>query len=308
MPAGVPLDQSCFLTKTIDKLLADFMSLPNLNALKMFDAAARHLNFRLASEELNLTQGAVAQQVRNLEETLGIKLFIRLARGLSLTKPGATYHREIRKALDIIDTATADLHPTPSAVTLSLPPSLAAKWLVPRLADFSTSHPDITLRTHASADVTDLRRDGIDLAIRQGPAPTDATLSTRPLAPLNLVAIASPAYLANHPTPQNLADFATHKLIEDSHAHWQTLFQTTGHPRLVDLLTFNQTALAIDAATNGQGITIAPRLLVQEALKTGLLSTIWTPPKSPDAFHILHPQPRHPARDTVINWLQSQVT
>lgn len=281
---------------------------PNLNALKMFDAAARHLNFRLAAEELNLTQGAVAQQVRNLEESLEIKLFTRLARGLSLTDTGAIYHRDIRKALDIIDTATADLHPAPSAVTLSLPPSLAAKWLVPRLAEFSSAHPDITLRTHASAERTDLRRDGIDLAIRQGPTPTGANLKTQLLAPLYLIAIASPAYLADKAAPTTLTDFATHKLIEDSHAHWQTLFKTDFLARPDNLLIFNQTALAIDAATNGQGITIAPRLLVQDALKTGLLTTVWTPPESPDAFHILHPQTRHPARDKVINWLQSQLT
>ncbi|SFK96662.1 LysR substrate-binding domain-containing protein [Shimia haliotis] len=282
------------------------MSLPNLNALKMFDAAARHLNFRLASEELNLTQGAVAQQVRNLEESLKNKLFLRLARGLELTDSGARYHQEIRKALEIIDTATRDLRPAKGAVTLSLPPSLAAKWLVPRLASFADKHPEITLRTHASARRSDLRRDGIDLAIRQGPPPKDPSLHAQRLAPLDLIAVTSPAYLANHGAPKSLADFASHKLIEDSHAHWQTLFESDGMPRPEGLFTFNQTALAIDAATNGQGITIAPRLLVQDALSTGLLSVIWTPPASDHAFHILHPKTRQPERDTVIAWLLSE--
>ncbi len=284
------------------------MPLPNLNALKMFDAAARHLNFRLAAEEVNLTQGAVAQQVRNLEEQLNIKLFNRLARGLSLTEIGAQYHRDIRKALDTIETATSDLHPAASAVTLTLPPSLAAKWLVPRLATFSAAHPDITLSTHASADVTDLRRDGIDLAIRQGPKPSDATLTIRELAPLSLLAVASPAYMSGLTHPETLADFATHKLVEDSHGHWQTLFKTDFRPRPKGLFTFNQTALAIDAATNGQGVAIAPRLFVQDALTSGLLIVIWTPPPSAHAFHILHPKTRHPARDTVVDWLLASVS
>ncbi|WP_132861166.1 LysR substrate-binding domain-containing protein [Shimia isoporae] len=281
---------------------------PNLNALRMFDAAARHLNFRLASEELNLTQGAVAQQVRNLEESLRVKLFSRLARGLSLTDAGATYHVEVRKALDIIDIATADLHPAPRAVTLSLPPSLAAKWLVPRLTAFTDACPDITLRTHASAEVSDLRRDGIDLAIRQGPIPKDPGMVIRRLADLNLIAVASPAYLAPHSRPQHLPDFSAHKLIEDSHAHWRALMSANSLPNPASLLSFNQTALAIDAATNGQGITIAPKLLVQEALETGLLETVWTPPASFEAFHILHPKSRHPARDQVIDWLLQNVS
>ncbi|HEU00956.1 MAG TPA: LysR family transcriptional regulator, partial [Aurantimonas coralicida] len=92
------------------------MRTPNLNALRMFDAAARHLNFRLAAEELNLTQGAVAQQVRRLEADLGQVLFHRKARGLALTETGESYHRPIFRALAIIDDATGKLRPE----TLSL--------------------------------------------------------------------------------------------------------------------------------------------------------------------------------------------
>lgn len=144
------------------------MRAPKLNALRMFDAAARHGSFRTAAEELHLTQGAVAQQVRGLEADLGVALFERKARGLSPTAEGARYHDAVRRALGIIDRATQALRPADTAVRLSVPPSFASKWLVPRLAGFAAAHPDILLDTTASETLTDFRRDGIDLAVRQG--------------------------------------------------------------------------------------------------------------------------------------------
>ena len=109
----------------------------------MFDAAARHLNFRLAAEELHLTQGAVAQQVRRLEADLGLSLFHRKARGLALTEIGRGYHISVRRALAIIDDATHKLRPQNTLVTLSVTMALASRWLVPRLGAFSRSNPDI---------------------------------------------------------------------------------------------------------------------------------------------------------------------
>ena len=103
------------------------MRTPSLNALRMFDAAARHLNFTLAAEELHLTQGAVAQQVRRLESELGFKLFERRARGLAFTEVGRRYHAPVRRALAIIDDATRKLRPESTRVTLSVTPSFASK-------------------------------------------------------------------------------------------------------------------------------------------------------------------------------------
>ncbi len=279
---------------------------PNLNTLKMFDAAARHLNFRLASQELNLTQGAVAQQVRQLENSINTKLFERLPRGLALTDTGHEFHAEIRRALDIIDTATARLVPASHSVTLSVPPSLAAKWLVPRLTDFAKIHPDITLQTHASADVSDFRRDGIDLAIRQGPPPSDESVVSTLLAPINLMAVASPAYIGPTSVPKELGDLAQHQLIEDGHRRWEALFLDNQLQTPARKLSFNQTALAIDAAVNGQGVAIAPQLLIQDALDQGLLRPFWTPPAPVECFTLLHPRSRHPARTKVIKWLLDQ--
>jgi len=165
------------------------MRLPNLNALRMFDAAARHLNFRYAAEELHLTQGAVAQQVRKLEADLGKTLFKREARGLSLTADGATLHRPIRQAMTLIEDGVAQLVPDAFKVTLSVTPSFAAKWLIPRIGQFEAENPQIELNIQASEALTHFSTDGVDLAIRQGTPPFGKTLSYTKLAPLDLTMV-----------------------------------------------------------------------------------------------------------------------
>src|SRR5580700_3554040 len=128
--------------------------LPPLNALRAFEASARHLNFRLAAEELGVTQGAVAQHVRGLEADLAIKLFDRLPRTLALTGPGRSYAAQLRRAFDLMMQATAALRPEPLRLTISVSPTFASKWLIPRLPDFTTAHPEIELQILASESLS----------------------------------------------------------------------------------------------------------------------------------------------------------
>ncbi|MEO9461112.1 MAG: LysR substrate-binding domain-containing protein, partial [Marinomonas sp.] len=286
--------------QTVENLQASLMRKPLLNSLRMFDAAARHGNFRLAADELNLTQGAVAQQVRKLEADLGQPLFTRLPRGLELTNSGARYHRDIRKALDLIDRATEALRPDTTNVTLSVPPSLATKWLVPRLAQFAETHPFITLDLSASEALTDFRRDAVDLAIRQGATPREEGLNVHRLASLDLCAVASPSYQMSGQAIEDIQDFSDHKLIQDGHRHWTRMFQSRDLAPPTVALSFNQTALAIDAAMAGQGIAMAPRLLVSDTMMNGNLVEIWRAPHNADAYYIVHPNRDHPARDNVV--------
>ena len=183
------------------------MRLPNLNGVRAFECAARHLNFRLAAEELNLTQGAVAQQVRNLEASLGQKLFVRKPRGLELTDKGAAYFTEIHAALTRIAQATVQLAPVSRSVVLSVPPSFASMWLMPRLAEFEALHPDIELQVIASEALSDFDTDSVDLVVRQAAPPFAPNLKSVLLAPLNLVAVASPAYLETAPPAGKLRGF-----------------------------------------------------------------------------------------------------
>lgn len=281
------------------------MRKPPLNALRMFDAAARHGSFRLAAEEVNLTQGAVAQQVRKLEEQLGLLLFSRLPRGVALTEAGALYHGEIRRALEIIDQATEALHPETDTVVLSVPPSLASKWIVPRLVQFAADHPEIALDLRASERLTDFSRDKVDIAIRQGRMTGEKGLVTTPLAPLDLCAVASPI-LVEGGRFDGLDDFSGQRLIEDGHRHWTALFAKANGPQPLIALSFNQTALAIDAALAGQGIALSPRLLVRDALAAGQLRDLWQVTTPDEGYYLLYPDRRHPARDTVTGWLLAQ--
>ncbi|NKW92144.1 LysR family transcriptional regulator [Rhodobacteraceae bacterium R_SAG9] len=275
----------------------------NLNSLSMFVAAAQHGSFRRAAEALHLTQGAVAQQVRNLEKQTQTQLFHRLPQGLSLTDEGRAYHETVAAALHQIETATQALKPPTQTITLSVPPSLASKWLVPRLANFAAKHPDISLHIHASETRTDFAKDPVDIAIRQGQHPAEPNTHCEQLAPLDLVAVTIPS---TNTTPRSLAETVALPLIEDGHNRWKSLCEDKGLPYPDTVLSFNQTALAIDAAITGQGVTLAPRLLVQDALNQGHLTVLWQHPEAKEAYHLLHPTSRHRQRKAVVSWLKQE--
>lgn len=285
------------------------MSLPNLKALKMFDAAARHSNFRLAAEELNLTQGAVAQQVRRLEGDLGVRLFHRKARGLLLTEDGRRYHTPVRRALALIENATQQLRREGKRIVLSVPPSFAAKWLVPRMKDLSTALPGLDIQIVASETLADFTSDGVDLAVRQGGFPSGPGLAVRRLCPIHLCAVASPGYAERIDPIRRIEDFCNYTLIQDSHFHWDKLFQTSGIEPGQRFVQLNQTALAMDAASNGQGIALVPRLFLQGERRRHSLLEIWSDAsRNESGFYIVWLRDAKPsvAREAVIDWLLSQ--
>lgn len=283
------------------------MRLPNLNGVRAFECAARHLNFRLAAVELNLTQGAVAQQVRKLEASLGQKLFVRKARGLELTDKGAAYFSEIHAGLSRIAQATARLAPATRTAVLSVPPSFAAKWLMPRLADFEARFPDIDLQIIASEQLADFTHDGVDLAVRLASPPFAKGLTARLLSPLNRVAVASTGYAADNPAVEAIPDFRAHRLLEDGHRPWRRLFADLGIELPARVRSFNQTALAIEAALSGRGVAIAPSLLVDAEVAAGDLQVLWRDAAKADiGYYVVSPateQPRASPVSVVRDWL-----
>ncbi|MEM8812116.1 MAG: LysR substrate-binding domain-containing protein [Pseudomonadota bacterium] len=286
------------------------MDLPNLNALRTFEAAARHLNFRRAAEELNVTQGAVAQQVRRLEADLGHRLFRRQARGLSLTEIGQDYHEQIAQGLGLIRQATRSLPAKTQRLTLSVTPSIASKWLVPRLSRFSEIHPAIELNVIASEDLANFAADDVDLAIRQGLSQTASKTQSRLLAPLNLQAVCSPAYAARNHSALERRDFASLHLIQDGHRHWERILLGAKAPAKRPIMQFNQSALAIDAAVEGQGLALAPALLITAERSDSRLVTVWREDTDDGlGFHIVHPIPvrRQSALPALIEWLMDEV-
>lgn len=294
---------------------------PNLKALKMFNVAAMHLNFRLAAEALHLTQGAVAQQVRQLESDLGVKLFHRQARGLALTERGEQYHQAINHALSIIETATQRVTTPDNRVTVSTTPSMAAKWLVPRLTRFERQHPDIEMYIVASEKVINLQTDGVDIAVRFGRAPFDQSLDAEHLVSITLLAVCSKAYATTHYQLDTEADsdeftvddpksFVIQKLIQDSHGHWDEWFREMNLQPARRMLRFNQTSLAIDAAINGQGVTLVPSILVQDHLEQGHLVSLWQHMVDNGFGYYLVSQksqtPPEPAVEAVRQWLREE--
>ena len=242
--------------------------LPPLNALRAFDVAGRKLNFRAAADELGVTQGAVAQQVRLLEKHLGVPLFHRLPRGVALTAHGATYLAEVNRAFGILTEATGQLAARSDAVTISVTPTFATKLLIPRLADLAKSLPGIEPRIIATEALSDFDRDRVDLAVRLTRPPFPAGLEARLLFQQELIAVASPQLVGATPLPLSPDHLRGLPLLHDAQNFWPLFFGTTGSlPGTV----FNQTTLALDAAMAGQGIALACRAFAQADLNSGRL-------------------------------------
>jgi LysR family glycine cleavage system transcriptional activator len=288
--------------------------LPSLNALRAFEAASRHLNFRLAAEELGVTQGAVAQQVRGLEAELGMKLFERHPRALSLTDNGRRYAGGVRRAFEMLAEATQTLRPEPLRLTISVTPTFASKWLIPRLPAFLEAHPDIDLRILATDRLSQFHADAVDLAVRYGRPPWGSGLIVEPLFDEVQIAVASPSAIASAGHPGETASLQGHALLHDAHNAWSQ-FLELALPN-VTLSTaknvrFNQTALAIDAAVAGQGLALAHRDFVATDLAAGRLVRLFdTELRTGAGFFIVYPRrSRHAAQiANVHEWLLRQAT
>lgn len=251
------------------------MKIPSLNGLRAFEVSARHLNFRLAAEELSVTQGAVAQKVRALEKEIGIHLFDRLPRGLALTSAGTIYAEKMHAIFSQISEATENIKPQPMQLTLSVTPTFASKWLLPRLPDFTKAHPDIDLIILATDRLSNLATDNVDIALRYSAPPFSKELNAVKFLDHSLVAAASPILLTKIGDPQVKDNFVQYQLLHDIHDAWPQFIDTffdAPHPNIRRNLHFNQTSLAIDAALAGQGIVLTSFGFIKQDLDAGRLA------------------------------------
>jgi LysR family glycine cleavage system transcriptional activator len=286
-----------------------FLRLPPLNALRAFEASARHLNFRLAAHELNVTQGAVAQHIRGLEASLGARLFERLPRGLALTDEGRAYMPNIRRAFELISEATQLLRPEPARLTISVTPTFAAKWLIPKLPDFVAHNPLVDLRILASESLSSFHADGVDIAVRQGQPPFGPGLIVDLLFAQQLIAVCSPALLATGAGEIAPEVIQHHMLLHDAHNLWPEFMEKAlglKMPVEAKRMRFNQTALAVDAAIAGQGIALASRFLVAADLAAGrLVQPVAAEMRGTHDFHVVMPRKQRHAEpaQAVRQWL-----
>jgi LysR family transcriptional regulator, glycine cleavage system transcriptional activator len=250
--------------------------LPPLNNLKTFEAAARHESFTRAAEELCVTQGAVSQQVKALEEGLGIRLFNRERQRLIITEAGRDYLVVVRDALDRIAIGTERLLQRQNAgvLTVSTSPDFAAKWLVHRLGHFAEAHSGIDLRVSATMHHVDFAREEVDLAVRHGDGNWPG-LDAVQLSAEQLFAVCSPKLLEGRRRLSKPADLLKLPLIHlDNRQDWTKWLRVVGvdEGEITHGPVLNRASMVIDAAINGQGVALARTTLAAWDLINGRLA------------------------------------
>ncbi|MEE8248257.1 MAG: transcriptional regulator GcvA [Alphaproteobacteria bacterium] len=249
--------------------------LPPLNALRAFEAAARHLSFTRAAQELNVTQAAVSHQVKALEERLGVKLFHRRNRALLLSEAGQAYLPPLRDAFDGLAAATERVlaRDSSGALTVSALNSFAATWLVPRLKRFRELHADIEVRLTASDHLVDFAREDVDIAIRYGRGEWPGLRADRFLTE-DIFPVCSPALLGGAQPLRRPGDLRHHTLLhDDMRESWRMWLLAAG----VDDIDayrgpgFSHSNLVTRAAIDAQGVALGRSALVQAELEAGTL-------------------------------------
>ncbi|WP_280152220.1 transcriptional regulator GcvA [Piscinibacter sp. XHJ-5] len=296
-------------------------ALPPLNALRAFEAAARHRNFARAAHELHVTPGALSHQIRGLERLLGVALFERRARGVLLTSAGRTLHPGLLSAFALIRESVEALRASASSgvLVVSTPPGFTSKWLAPRLHRFAQAHPEVELRIASSAAYANFAADGIDAAVRNVPEETGIApaLDSEKLIDDRLVVVGSPELVAR--MGRSRRDVRQTPLIHDDQLAgrpevptWSDWFRVAGVPP-VDVrrgLRFSSAEHAIGAAIQGAGLLLTHTLLAHDELASGrLVAPLDVVVPTGRAYFLVHPKARRPrpALEAFRHWLRTEM-
>jgi LysR family transcriptional regulator, glycine cleavage system transcriptional activator len=250
------------------------MSRLPLHTLPAFRTIARLQNLRLAADELHLTHSALSQQVKLLEEQTGVRLFDRVGRRLRLNDAGRALQRSVEAALQQLDdglrAAAAVAGGNGQPLRLTVLPSFAQRWLLPRMARWRKAHPDISLELHATPQVVDLQREGFHVAVRQGAGPWRGLVAERLLSNSPLIAVASPD-MAERLRGLPLRALADQPLLGPAD-WWQRWLALDGcRCKVRPVADFNDAGHMLQAAEQGVGIALTRTLLAADALRDGRL-------------------------------------
>ena len=293
------------------------LRLPPLPPLRAFEAAARHGSFQRAGEELHVSAGAIAHQVKQLEAWLGVVLFRRLARGVVLSAAGQRYAEGLRPLLN----ALADLSDVlreqgdERVVTVTSVPSLVTNWLMPRLGRLREQHPAIELRVLASIHAVDFQHEGVDVAIRLGAGPYPG-LKAEVLMDEWFSAVCSPAFRAAAEIRRPV-DLLRYPLLHDEaesripdEINWPRWLRAFGVAySATPGPSFSHTYLTLEAAANGQGVAIAAEPLIESHLAAGRLVRLFAQRlQGPYRFHLVRPPDPHPRPlvQAFCEWIKSE--
>ncbi|MDX1512292.1 MAG: transcriptional regulator GcvA [Gammaproteobacteria bacterium] len=249
--------------------------LPSLNALRAFEAGARHLSFTRAARELSVTQTAISHQVRQLEDQLGVRLFERRTRELRLTPPGSILYPAVAQSLDAMAEAVERVRATPAhtPLTVSVAPTFGARWLAQRLGRFWRAHPDVALRLHHSIRLVDLARDEVDLAVRWGRGDWPGVESER-LMGAHVTPLCSPCLLeGGHPLVAP-GDLRHHTLIQEQDSNeWAEWLAASGVDDIEPLRgpVIDDPNVIIELTIAGDGVMLGSPEVMAPEIKAGKL-------------------------------------
>ncbi|MDP6190252.1 MAG: transcriptional regulator GcvA [Gammaproteobacteria bacterium] len=287
--------------------------LPPLNSLRAFEAAARHLSFTRAADELCVTQAAVSHQVKLLEDHLAKALFVRSPRNLQLTEYGLRLLPVLAESLDNMADVINDLRLEESRgmVKIRLAPSFSAKWLSPKLMDFWHQYPEVSLSMHHGKQEVDFAREDIDLAVTYGRGYWSG-VESYPIMKLDYFPVASPEYLASRPPIQTYQQMAEYYLLHDvDHEAWLAWYRQLGFPdiALKSGYIFDDTNVLIQGAIDGQGFALCSSQFVNDHLQSGSLVKVFEQSLETDyAYYVCCP-PSHLKRPGVRefrDWMVAQ--
>lgn len=289
-----------------------------LQALRAFVEVGQRGSIKAAAEALHVTSGAVSQQIRLLEERVGMPLFTRERQGLRLTEAGAMVHPTLLGAFAQIAGASQALEDMAGrqTLTVSTVATFAAAWLVPRLGRFNQRHPQIEVRVEATSALVDLRRDRVDVALRHGLGEYPGLQVTRLMAPV-LVPVASPALMAGQPPIATPGDCLRYPLLHDTdRADWPLWLAAHGAPdgsadaaRALRGSAFEDDFLLIRAAEAGQGLALVPQLYAQEEIAAGRLVQVLDLPWPARFAYYLVTRPdaaTRPAVQAFMAWIREE--
>lgn len=284
--------------------------LPPMQALRAFEAAAREKNLTRAATTLHVTHGAISHQIKALEEDLGVRLVERSGRGIRLTDEGARFATRVRAAFNELASAVQELSEksNPRRLRVSVMPSFAARWLLPRVGSFIATLPNYDLEVHASAERVDLQRDDFDFAIRYGIGPWPG-VSADFLADDALFAVCSPRIAGG--VPKSPAEVARYRLLCAEDEDWKGWFDAVGArvPEPIRGPSFDDSSYLMQAAADGLGIALARPSLIGNDLRNGLLVKLFdVEVASPRRFWLVY-APRMEGTAKLVafrNWLRDE--
>jgi len=288
--------------------------LPPLDALRVFEAAARRLSFAAAAEELHLTASAVSHRIKALEEQLGITLFERLTRRVALTPAGRAYAAAVADALIILREATRRLGAEANRpLTVSVTPLFGARWLLPRLARFEAAHPGLSVRLISTTRLANFTADGVDCGVRFGRG-TWAGLAVHRLMPLDYVPVCAPALLKGAGALRNPADLARYTLLHYDAAPdaWRMWLLAAGANEVdpdSGVVLSDMTA-TMQAAMDGIGVAISDRKFIARELKQRrLVAPFALDAPSGGAFYFVYPENRAADRRIALfrDWVMAEI-